>query len=296
MALSREGSPVDVAVSVAPMLGLNGSTEGVCIIARDLAENRRVEETLREANSQKDAFLAVMSHELRTPLTAILGYADLINRSSAKADPNRVSHYSGAVKDAGLRLLAMVNGLLDFVRLEAGAERLELNAFDLLEVAEDAIDRVRLQAELRHVELRISDSSHHLQVNADSSKVRQILTAYLVNAINFTPTNGRVEVMVENDRLTPGMAKLGVRDTGIGLEPEQTELVWERFYQADSSLTRQQSGVGLGLAIVRHLASLHGGRVWAESPGIGYGSTFWVTLPLAAPGRLSRPANDGQAA
>jgi PAS domain S-box-containing protein len=277
-----DGSLVEVAASVAPLRAAAGRLLGLSVIARDVSERRRVEEALREANRQKDAFLAIMSHELRTPLTAILGYTDMLLRGRAGPSSERATAYLEAVRDAGHRLLGMVNGLLEYSRLETEAERLRLQPLHLARAVEHAVERVRADARVKKLELQAAIEDVGC-VLAEGEKLQQILLSFLANAVKFTAPGGTIRIEAGQDPDVPEMARVGVRDTGIGLNPDQLERVWERFYQVDASLTRQHGGMGMGLALARRLAALHGGRVWAESPGPGRGSTFWLALPLAAP-------------
>jgi signal transduction histidine kinase len=240
-----------------------------------------VEEALREANRQKDEFLAIMSHELRTPLTSILGYTDMLLRGLAGPLVPRAAGYLGNVRAAGDRLLELVNGLLDYTRLEAGTERLDLRPVDLGQVVEEAVERTRPQATAKEIELAAVRRGEPGKVVADAAKLQHILRNFLANAVKFTPNGGRVRVEVGPDPEAEGMTRVAVSDSGIGLHREQLARVWERFYQADASLTRQYGGMGLGLAIAHHLAAQHGGRVGAESPCPGQGSTFWLSLPRA---------------
>lgn len=278
---NEQREAMDLSASVAPIRDSRGELLGVSIIARNITQRRRAEEALREANRQKDQFLAMMSHELRTPLTTILGYTDMMLRGLGGPLAPRGNQYMGSIRTASLSLLGLVEGLLDYSQLESGAAQLHLQPLDISDVVERSIDRVRPLALPKQIQMeaRLADPG---PVLGDSAKLQQILGNYLSNAVKFTTEGGQVVVLSEPERDDAGFVRIGVRDSGIGLEPEQVEQVWDRFYQVDSSsYTRQYGGLGLGLAIVRHLAHLHRGRAWAESEGPGRGSTFWVTLPRA---------------
>ncbi len=277
----RNQTSVDVAASVAPIRGPDGEILGLAIIARDVSERRRIEGALREANRQKDEFLATASHELRTPLTAIIGYTELLLRGIAGPLPPQTGQYLALVRSAGERLLELVNALLAYSRLEARAERVTLRPLNLHHVVHQAVDAAQPRAQAKRLSLRVAVPEHVPLVLADTDKLRHILRNYLSNAIEFTPAGGEVWVEVGLDQERPDMVRVAVRDTGIGIAQEQLARVWERFYQVDSSLTREHGGMGLGLAIVRHLADLHGACVGVESGALDAGSTFWISLPVA---------------
>ena len=279
----QSGALVDVSVSVAPVYDDRGSLLGLSVIARDVSRQRRAEQALRDAARQRDVFLAMMSHELRTPLTTIIGYTDMLLRGMGGALSPRGETYVGNVRAAGHRLLGLIEGLLDFSRLEAGQEHLEVGPVEVDGLVHRAVERVRHHAESKEITMVVEVRPDAGSVMVDEAKMQQVLGVYLTNAIKFTSPAGNIAVLAERDPQALHMARIGVRDNGIGLNADQVSRVWERFYQVDSSLTREYGGVGLGLAVAGHLVSLHGGRVWAESPGLGEGSTFWVSLPRILP-------------
>ena len=271
----------DVDVHVAPIRGPRATLLGAAITARDTSESERVEAALREANRQKDEFLAIMSHELRTPLTSILGYADMLLRGLSGPLPPLTTKYVGNIRSAGDRLLELVNGLLDYTRLEAGVERLDLAPVDLPKLVSQALKHMGTQARAKTIELQLTIEDRAARpVRADEEKLTHVLHSYLGNALKFTPDDGWVSVHVGADPNAADMVRISVTDSGIGMRDEQIARVWERFYQGDASLTRPYGGMGLGLSIARHLVELHGGSVGAESRGPGLGSTFWFSLPL----------------
>jgi PAS domain S-box-containing protein len=275
------GGSIEVAASVAPVCDADGDALGLSVIARDDTEQRRLEEALRDAKHQKDEFLAIMSHELRTPLTSILGYTDMLLRGLSGPLAPLTNKYVGNVRTAGDRLLELVNGLLDYTRLEAGAERLEVRALNLMPLVKQSVEQFQANAAGREIDLRLEASSFVGRVLADGEKIDHVLRSFLGNALKFTPDGGRIEVCVDTDPDFHDTVRISVADSGVGLRDEQLTRVWERFYQGDASLTRPYGGMGLGLSIARHLVTLHGGRVGATSSGPGLGSTFWFTLPLA---------------
>ncbi len=278
---TEAGDVLNVSVSIAPIRDAGGDVVGASVIARDDSEYQRVEEALRQANRQKDEFLAIMSHELRTPLTSILGYTDMLLRGLSGPLPPLTNKYIGNVRSAGDRLLELVNGLLDYTRLEAGVERLELQAVDVSRVVGQVVQHFQSQAKAKGIELRLAIARGvAARIEADEEKLTHVLRSYIGNALKFTPDAGWVAVYVGPDPQARDGVRVSVVDSGIGMADEQIKRVWERFYQGDASLTRPYGGMGLGLSIARHLVTLHGGTVGAESAGPGRGSTFWFTLPL----------------
>jgi signal transduction histidine kinase len=182
-------------------------------------------------------------------------------------------------------LLELVNGLLDYTRLEAGVERLELRPVQLSELVEHVARPFFGLAEDKGLTLRVDVGEQPIEpIMGDREKLEHVLRSYLGNAIKFTPPGGCVTVKLARDPDQEGCVRVAVSDSGIGLRDEQIARVWERFYQGDASLTRPYGGMGLGLSIARHLVQLHGGAVGAESDGPGQGSTFWFSIPRQTSG------------
>jgi signal transduction histidine kinase len=280
----EHGLPVEARATLAPIRDAQGSRLGVSVILRDDSDYQRVEAALREANRQKDELLAIMSHELRTPLTSILGYTDMLLRGLAGPLAPMTSKYVGNVRSAGDRLLELVNSLLDYTRLESGIERLELRRVDLRGVITQVVQACRRTAETRRIDVAVAIHDQiDTIIEADEERVTHVFRTILGNALKFTPAGGWVRVLVEPGADHLNSVRVSVSDSGIGMREEQVDRVWERFYQADASLTRPYGGMGLGLSIARHLVALHGGRVGAESGGPGRGSTFWFSLPRRHP-------------
>jgi two-component system, OmpR family, phosphate regulon sensor histidine kinase PhoR len=276
----EDSQPIQAQASAAPMRDARGAVQGVTLVLRDDADYQRIQAALREANRQKDEFLAIMSHELRTPLTSILGYTDMLLRGLSGPLAPIANKYVSNVRSAGDRLLELVNSLLDYTRLEAGVERLELRTIDLARVVGQVVHMFRSVAQSKGVALRLDIAkAMDTEVQADEDRVAHVFRSMLGNALKFTPEGGHVNVRIEpSSDPTPGV-RVSIRDSGIGMRAEQIGRVWERFYQGDASLTRPYGGMGLGLSIARHLVALHGGSVGAESSGPGRGSTFWFSLP-----------------
>jgi len=227
------------------------------------------------ADRAKDEFLATLSHELRTPLNAILGWINML-RSGRVRDERRVGALEVIERNAKAQA-RLIEDLLDVSRIITGKVRLELHPLHVGPVAQTAIEALRPAAEAKGVQLHASIDPAVGHVMGDAARLQQVAWNLLSNAIKFTPPGGHVYVEIgERD----GELQLHVRDTGAGISADFLPHVFERFRQADSSTTRAHSGVGLGLAIVRHLVDLHGGHVAAHSGGPGLGASFDVRLPL----------------
>ncbi|HET6647520.1 MAG TPA: PAS domain S-box protein [Pyrinomonadaceae bacterium] len=254
------------------------------VTARKLAEEERAALLVREREARhqaqesdrlKDEFLATLSHELRTPLVSILGWATMIRKGEVEE----------ALFDRALETIErnarsqarLIDDLLDVSRIITGNLRLDIRPIDLVPVVEAAKDGLLPTAEAKHITLQTEFQSNCL-VKGDPNRLRQVIWNLVLNAIKFTPRGGTVTVSLE---CIEGYVRLKVSDTGEGIAPEFLPYVFDRFRQAEGSVTRKQGGLGLGLAVVRYLVELHGGNVVAESAGPGQGSTFTVDLPLA---------------
>jgi PAS domain S-box-containing protein len=227
-----------------------------------------------EANRVKDEFLATLSHELRTPLTAILGWAHMLKAGGL--DEATARHAVETVERNALAQRQLVEDVLDVSRIVTGKLRIEQSAVNLLDVVRAALDSVRPAAEARRIELQCSFDPRAGKVAGDPSRLQQVVWNLLSNAVKFTPRGGVVRIGVE--RLL-AQTRITVSDTGQGIAPDFLPYVFDRFRQADGSTTREHGGLGLGLAIVRHLVEAHGGSVHAYSTGAGAGATFTVDLP-----------------
>ncbi len=235
---------------------------------------RQARQEAETANRLKDEFLATVSHELRTPLNAILGWTQLLQRKKL----------AGAAAERALETIErnartqnrLIEDLLDVSQVITGNMRLEAKPITLTTVIEQALEVVRPTAVTKGIHLTVRIECADL-VLGDAHRLQQVLWNLLANAIKFTPEGGQVSVMLYKEHT---QAVLAVQDSGQGITPEFLPQVFERFRQADSTSTRQYGGLGLGLAIVRHLVELHGGTVEVASPGLGLGTTFRVKLPL----------------
>jgi PAS domain S-box-containing protein len=236
------------------------------------------------ASRAKDEFLVTMSHELRAPLTAILGWAWTVRR--AGFDSGTTARALEAIERNARAQARIIDDLLDVSRISMGKLRLQIRRLELPAVIRAALDTVRPAAEAKGIRLECVLDPGVGAVAGDRDRLQQVVWNLLANAVKFTPPGGRVAVRLDG---AAGQARITLCDTGTGIRPVMP-YIFERFRQADSTAARAYGGLGLGLAIVRHLVELHGGTVAAASPGEGGGATFTVILPLAAPARGGPPA------
>jgi len=231
---------------------------------------------LEEANRAKDEFLALMSHELRTPLTPILGWVRMFSRGTK--DPAEMARGLKVIERNVLAQAKLVEDLLDVSRIITGKLRLNIRQLDIADVVEAGIDAVRSAADAKEINIESDmDGASSAGLMGDPDRLQQVVWNLLSNSVKFTPKNGKITVQLKRD---DPQLKLIVCDTGKGISREFMPHLFERFRQGDSSSTRAYGGLGLGLAIVRHLVELHGGSVTAESEGEGKGSMFTVVLPV----------------
>jgi PAS domain S-box-containing protein len=229
-----------------------------------------------ESNRLKDEFLATVSHELRTPLTAILGWSRMLQGGALETD---VAERAIEVINRNARAQAqIIDDILDVSRIITGNLFLELHPVELAPVLEAAINVVRPTADAKGIQIEVNFEPQPAAVLGDTHRLQQVFWNLLSNAVKFTPTGGRVTVGL---CIVNSEVEIVVSDTGQGITPDFLPFVFDRFRQADSTSTRQHGGLGLGLAIARHLVEIHGGVVSAKSPGTGDGATFMVRLPLA---------------
>lgn len=286
----KDGSMVDLEI----WANLTHDAEGIpgCLgIAWDITERKQAEQererllareqTAREqaetANRIKDEFLAVLSHELRSPLNPILGWSKLLQNGRLDEEVTRRA-LETIERNAKLQT-QLIDDLLDVSRILRGKMALNIQPVNLVTVVEAALETVRLAAEAKQIQLQTAGTLKNWQVLGDSTRLQQIVWNLLSNAVKFTPTGGRIEVRLE---AIGNNAQIQVTDTGKGISPDFLPHVFDYFRQEDGKTTRQFGGLGLGLAIVRHLTELQGGTVHAESLGEGQGATFIVRLPLIA--------------
>ncbi len=285
----KDGTRIDISLSVSPISDERGRVVGASKIARDISERKRAEAELKAlmireqeartsaevANRVKDEFLALVSHELRTPLNAIVGWTLLLK--SGKLDQPEIERAIQIIDRNAKAQAMIIDELLDVSRIISGKLKIEMKAVDLPNVIEAAIDGVRPSADAKAIEIIYSLDSQAGPVTGDAVRLQQVIWNLLTNAIKFTPKGGRVVVGLKRSATH---VQIIVTDNGEGIPPEFLSQIFERFQQVDSSSKRMHGGLGLGLSIVRTLVRMHGGSVQGESEGKGRGAKFTVSLPL----------------
>lgn len=248
-------------------------------------QTQRLLVELEEADRQKDLFLATISHELRTPLNAILGWAGILR--SDEIDAQTAERGLLTIERNARAQSQLIEDILDMSRIIRGNLRITPEPFEVIPAIKAAIDVVRPAAQAKKINIEVALDAPAQVVSGDSGRFQQIIWNLLSNAIKFTPEGGRVAIQMAQ---VSEHINISVSDTGKGISAEFLPHVFDYFRQADNSITRNYGGLGLGLAIVRHLAELHGGRVFASSAGLGQGATFTVTLPVMKTPHSQSPA------
>lgn len=295
--LRKDGSRFWANVTITALRDGDGRLIGFAKLTRDMTDSKRAEametagkerEVLLAAEREarmaaqraaraKDEFLSTLSHELRTPLSAILGWTQILSRSDDPATPKQKRAVE--VIDRNARAQSkLIDDLLDLSRIMAGKVRLDLQQVSISDVAQAALESALPVAEAKDIRARALFDQGRMVVNGDPSRLQQIVWNLLTNAIKFTPKGGRVELLL---RRVNSHIELSVTDTGIGIPQSFLPMVFDRFSQRDGSTTRVAGGLGLGLAISKQLAELHGGTIKASSPGEGKGATFRLELPIS---------------
>jgi PAS domain S-box-containing protein len=261
----------------------DGHTHGMLIVGTDITKRKLTEVELERAKRDAEAasrakedFLAVLSHELRTPLNAVYGWARMLRSGQLQAEAAERA-LDVIVRNANAQV-QLIDDLLDMSRIIAGKMRLDVRPVDLEAVIRAAIDAVRPAADSKEIRLQCVLDPRAVGITGDPDRLQQVVWNLLINAVKFTPRCGRVQVRLQR---TNSHIEIVVSDTGQGISEDQLPHLFKRFHQADSTSTRSHTGLGLGLALVRHLVELHGGQVTAHSPGEGQGATFTVELPVA---------------
>lgn len=272
---------------------LAASESSYLAMKRQNAELQRAVEHLREIDKLKSNFLATVSHELRTPLTSVIGFSEMLLEGLAGELNGDQREYVQTILERGEELLKLITQILEMSRLEVGAIRLDLQPHPVRTLADKAFETVKLTAQKATVQLVCDVEPELGSVLVDGDKVHQVLVNLLSNAIKFTKEGGEVRISAKPAPIRRPFTEetlfgeeiddaimVTVKDTGVGIPPEQLERIFEAFYQVDGGSTREHGGAGLGLSIVRNLVTAHGGEVWADS-ATGSGTSFHFTLPIA---------------
>jgi PAS domain S-box-containing protein len=285
--VTKDGCRLNISLSISPIRDGSGKIVAVSKIARDITERRRIDDEREQllareqlartqaetANRMKDEFLATVSHELRTPLNAIIGWSHLLN--SGRIDGATAARAIQTIERNAKAQAQLVEDILDVSRVISGKLRLNLGNVDLATVINAAIDSVQLAADSKGIHFEITLDPSVRRIAGDSGRLQQVVWNLLSNAIKFTPQGGLIEVRLDH---VGTQIQISVKDNGPGISPDFLPYIFDRFRQADGSSTRRHGGLGLGLAIVRHLIELHGGTVHADSQP-GKGSAFTLRLP-----------------
>jgi len=271
----KDGSLIEISLSVSPIKTSTGAVIGASKIARDVSIQRRLAREAEEANRVKDEFLAMLSHELRTPLNAVLGYTRML-RDGHLAPDRRERAMETIERNANL-LGQLVADVLDVSSIVTGKVRLKMTSCDLKTLVQAATDVVRPSADAKGIDLRVDAPETSVHATCDGERMQQVFWNLLSNAVKFTPS-GHISIALRN---SGGRAKVTVTDTGVGIPAKSLPFIFQRFWQAETAAHRATGGLGLGLALARHFVELHGGTIQAASEGEGKGATFVVTLPLA---------------
>jgi PAS domain S-box-containing protein len=289
--VTKDGRHVNISLTVSPVKDPNGRIIGASKIARDVTERRRLEdererllarerrarEEAEAASRTKDELLAIVSHELRTPLNSILGYARMLRRGDLE-EADRPRALDVIIRSA-VAQSQMVEDLLDLSRIVSGRMALTFEKCAVSALVSEALDAVQPAAQTKGIMVSTAFDPDAGKIFCAPDRLRQVIWNLAMNAIKFTPAGGRVEVAVKH---ADGDIRIIVADNGVGISAGLLPHIFEPFRQEDSSTTRAHGGLGLGLALVKHIVELHGGRVYAESPGKGEGATFTVSLPAGS--------------
>jgi signal transduction histidine kinase len=276
-------------MTFSPLRDATGAITGASAIAQDITEHRRAEaererllqelaaqnERLRELDRLKDEFVALVSHELRTPLTSIRGYLELVLDGEAGDLTDEQRQFLGVVERNAHRLLALVGDLLFLAQVEAGKLSLEIGAVDLAALAAESVETARPLAEEKGVTLTLAAGPLPL-LAGDRARLGQLLDNLVSNGVKFTPSGGRVDVRARGER---GNAVIEVRDTGMGIPPEEQHHLFERFFRTAKATEQAIPGTGLGLAISKAIVEAHVGQI-AVASADGSGTTFRISLPI----------------
>ena len=290
---AKDGHLLNISLTVSPIKDRSGKIVGASKVARDITDRKRAEAELErllssekqsraqaeEASRLKDEFLAVVSHELRSPLNAITGWASLLLMRPLE---DQTRHAIETILRNAQTQTQLVADLLDVSRIVTGQLRLNVRSFQLIPVIEASIEVVQPAADAKSIRIDTILDPSAGPVAGDPDRMQQIFWNLLSNAVKFTQRGGRIQVRLQRIN---SHVEVVVSDTGRGVDPKLLPHIFERFRQGDSSTTREHGGLGLGLAIVRHLVELHGGVVNAYSDGAGKGTEFIVDLPLMVSAR-----------
>jgi PAS domain S-box-containing protein len=277
----KDGSVIWFSIFSNPIFDSAGKLVTIQGVGKDVSENKKATWELQKAHERerlKTEFMSVISHELRTPLTPIQGYTDLLLSGHPGAINDDQRKALTVIKKQSKMLLALIDSVLDITRVEYGRKiDIKKEPVVLNEIIEDVMDGMKFQFQEKEIQPAVDLSPEIQAILADESKISRVISNILGNALKFTPKKGHIGI--KTTKIGPDV-RIEIKDSGIGLEAVNLEKIFEKFYQVDSSYTRSVGGIGMGLAIVREIVEAHGGKVWAESGGLGTGTKIIFTLPL----------------
>jgi len=288
---AKDGRRLNISLSISPVRSQDGQIIGASKIARDITERVRIEEekasllaserAAREraeaASRAKDEFVAMISHGIRSPLNAILGWSQMLRQGTL--DKTATTNALESIERNARAQAQLVSDLLDISRVITGKLRINARPVDITSSLESALESIRPAAEAKQIHIEVEREPYATVVTGDADRLQQVFWNLLSNAVKFTPRGGQVEVKVAR---VDSQLEMAFSDTGAGISREFLPYIFDRFTQADTTSARSHAGLGLGLAIVRHIIEMHGGTVSAESKGVGKGATFRITLPVRA--------------
>jgi len=278
-----DGTRGTILNSAAPVRDAHGNVIGGVVVELDITAQKQIERELKAAKEEaeraslaKDEFLATVSHELRTPLTSILGWSRMIRLPDL--EPELFAEALESIERNAKTQAQLIEDILDVSRIITGKMRFAMQPLDMREAVDAALATIRPAAEAKGVTVHARVSNDAALVSGDSDRLQQVIWNLLANAVKFTPAGGRIAIEVSRSAKE---VRVTVRDSGAGIDPRFLPHVFERFRQADTSASREHGGLGLGLAIVRHIVELHGGTIAAHSDGLGFGARFEIALPAS---------------
>ena len=286
--IRKDGTPAEISLTVSPVRSADGTIIGASKIARDITERRAMERQLREADRQKDNFIAIVAHELRNPLSPIQNTIKVLQLE--RSADRELQHYCDLIEKEITQINRLLGDLLDSSRITQGKLSLQKERIDLTRAVNRAVEATRPAIDEAGHHLTVDLSSQSLIVEADPMRLAQVFSNLLNNAAKFTESGGDIRVTTERQG---NQAVVSVRDSGIGIAPELMSKIFDMFVQGETVMERRHGGLGLGLTLARDIVQLHGGTVEAKSDGLGHGSEFMVSLPLAIG---PRPVEAGRSA
>ena len=277
--VAKDGRRIDISLTISPIRGEDGTIIGASKIARDVTERKRNERLLREADQQKDEFLATLAHELRNPLAPICAAAELLKSAKNLAPELRAA--TAILERQARHMTHLVDDLLDISRITSGRIRLQQEAVELGDLMKGVIETHRQSAQTARHQVTLAATGAPVHVSGDRVRLTQILSNILHNAVKYTPPGGRIDLALgTEDR----QAVVSIRDNGMGIPAEKLEHIFEPFAQLDTSYQHGDGGLGIGLTLAKRLVELHGGTIEAHSAGRGKGTEFVIRLSTIAAG------------